>query len=61
LAAAGLPVVNAGDAVSVRNLHAAVDEGALFGLKLDEDSLLFNPNHSVINELPLDVYGMLTR
>ncbi len=61
MVAAGLPVVNAGDSLEVRNLHAAVDEGALFGLKLDEKSLLFNPNHSVMNDLPLDVYGMLTR
>lgn len=59
--AAGLPVVNAGDSVAVRNLHAAVDEGALFGLKLDEKSLIWNPNHAVMNDLPLDVYGMLTR
>lgn len=61
MAAAGLPVVNAGDSAAVRNLHAAVDEGAMFGLKLDEKALLFNPNHAVINDLPLDVYAMLTR
>lgn len=61
LVAAGLPVVNAGDSVAVRNLHCAVDEGARFGLTLDEKTLLWNPNHAVINELPLDVYGMLVR
>lgn len=60
MVAAGLPVVNAGDSVAVRNLHAAVDEGALFGLKLDEKTLLWNPNHAVMNNLPLDVHGMLT-
>lgn len=58
---AGLPVVNAGDAVSVRNLHAAVYEGATFGLKLDEKALLWNPNNSVMNDLPIDVFEMLTR
>jgi NADPH-dependent 2,4-dienoyl-CoA reductase/sulfur reductase-like enzyme len=61
MVAAGLPVVNAGDSAAVRNLHAAVDEGAMFGLKLDEKALLFNPNHAVINDLPLDVFAMLTR
>lgn len=59
--AAGLPVVNAGDSVAVRNLHSAVDEGARFGLTLDEGALLWNPNHAVMNALPLDVFGMLTQ
>ncbi len=58
---AGLKVVNAGDSVSPRNLHAAVDDGAEFGLTLDEKSLLWNPNNAVLNQVPLDVYGMLTR
>lgn len=57
----GLNVVNAGDSVEVRNLHSAVDEGAMFGLKLDEKALIFNPNNTVVNDLPLDVYGMLIR
>lgn len=58
LRAAGVPVVNAGDSKSPRNLHAAVWEGANFGLKLEEN-VLMNPNHSVIDELPADVRGQL--
>ncbi len=60
LCAAGVPVINAGDSKSPRNLHAAVFEGALFGLKLEE-KLLMNSNHSVIDNLPIDVFGQLTR
>lgn len=60
LRAAGVPVVNAGDSKNPRNLHAAVFEGASFGLKLEE-SVMMNPNHSVIDELPADVRGQLTR
>lgn len=60
LCAAGVPVINAGDSKSPRNLHAAVMEGATFGLKLEE-SVMMNPNHSVINDLPADVRGQLTR
>ena len=60
LRAAGVPVINAGDSKSPRNLHAAVMEGATFGLKLEE-TVMMNPNHSVINDLPADVRGMLTR
>ena len=59
LKAAGLPVVNVGDSVRPRNLHAAVREGAAFGLTLDEE-MLFNPNH-VMDHLPLDVLGQLSR
>ncbi len=55
---AGIPVFNAGDAVRPRNLNAAVHEGAMFGLNLDEDMLL-NPNGAVMNHLPLDVLGQL--
>jgi hypothetical protein len=55
---AGLKVINVGDAVRPRNLNAAVKEGALFGLSLDEH-LLFNPNHAVLNDLPLDVQMQL--
>ena len=51
---AGLRVVNVGDSLNPRNLHAAVKEGALFGLSLD-DQLLFNANNAIMNDLPLDV------
>ena len=51
---AGLNVINVGDALRPRNMNAAVKEGALFGLSLDE-RLLFNPKHAVLNDLPLDV------
>jgi 2,4-dienoyl-CoA reductase-like NADH-dependent reductase (Old Yellow Enzyme family)/thioredoxin reductase len=54
MVSAGLRVINVGDAVRPRNLNAAVKEGALFGLSLDEH-LLFNPNHAILNDLPLDV------
>ena len=60
LCAAGVPVINAGDSKSPRNLHAAVFEGASFGLKLEE-KLLMNSNHSVMDKLPIDVFGQLTR
>jgi len=55
---AGLRVVNVGDSLRPRNLHAAVKEGALFGLSLD-DQLLFNANNAIMNDLPLDVRGQL--
>jgi hypothetical protein len=51
---AGLRVVNVGDSLRPRNLSAAVKEGALFGLSLD-DQLLFNSNNAIMNDLPLDV------
>jgi 2,4-dienoyl-CoA reductase-like NADH-dependent reductase (Old Yellow Enzyme family)/thioredoxin reductase len=54
MVAAGLRVINVGDALRPRNLNSAVKEGALFGLSLDEQ-LLFNPNHAILNDLPLDV------
>jgi 2,4-dienoyl-CoA reductase-like NADH-dependent reductase (Old Yellow Enzyme family)/thioredoxin reductase len=60
LAAAGLRVMNAGDSVRPRSLFAAVREGASFGLNLDE-AALFNPNHAMVNELPVDVLGQLLR
>jgi 2,4-dienoyl-CoA reductase-like NADH-dependent reductase (Old Yellow Enzyme family)/thioredoxin reductase len=60
LAAAGLRVLNAGDSVHPRSLYAAVKEGAAFGLNLDEE-MLFNPNHAMVNELPVDVLGQLRR
>jgi len=58
--AAGLDVVNVGDAVRVRNLYWAVKEGSDFGLAVDEH-LLFNSNHAIVNDLPGDVLGQLTR
>ncbi|HSK53284.1 MAG TPA: FAD-dependent oxidoreductase, partial [Clostridia bacterium] len=60
LRAAGVPVLNVGDAVRPRNLFHAVREGSAFGLAVDEH-LLFNPNGSIVDELPLDVLGQLTR
>ena len=60
LRAAGRPVINVGDSVAPRNLHAAVREGAAAGLAIEEN-LLFNPNHALIDELPVDVLGQLTR
>jgi NADPH-dependent 2,4-dienoyl-CoA reductase/sulfur reductase-like enzyme len=59
LRAAGRPVINVGDAVAPRNLHAAVREGATAGLAIEEN-LLFNPNQALIDALPADVLGQLT-
>jgi 2,4-dienoyl-CoA reductase-like NADH-dependent reductase (Old Yellow Enzyme family)/thioredoxin reductase len=58
LKASGVPVVNAGDSVKPRNLHAAVREGAHIGRVTDGNDL-FNPNDAIVNELPLDVLGQL--
>jgi putative N-acetylmannosamine-6-phosphate epimerase len=60
LKAAGIPVLNVGDSVAPRNLHAAVREGASAGQVL-EGSRLVNPNDSLIDELPLDVAAQLAR
>jgi hypothetical protein len=60
LRSAGVPVLNVGDSVRPRNLYWAVKEGSAFGLAVDEH-LLFNPNHAILNELPIDVLGQLTR
>ena len=60
LRAAGIHVMNVGDSVRPRNLYHAVKEGAGIGLELDEH-LLFNPNHAILNDLPIDVLGQLTR
>ena len=60
LRAAGVPVINVGDSVRPRNLYQAVKEGSDFGLAVDEH-LLFNSNHAILNELPMDVLGQLTR
>ena len=43
-----------------RNLYHAVKEGSAFGLAVDEH-LLFNPNHAILNELPVDVRAQLMR
>jgi len=56
----GLPVVNVGDAVAPRNLHAAVMEGAIFGKNVDGDALM-NPNNAPVGDLPIDVLEQLTR
>ena len=58
LKAAGIPVMNAGDAVRPRNLHAAVQEGAMFGLDLDENMLL-NSNNAMMTDVPIDVLAQL--
>jgi 2,4-dienoyl-CoA reductase-like NADH-dependent reductase (Old Yellow Enzyme family)/thioredoxin reductase len=60
LKAAGLPVVNVGDSVSPRNLHAAVREGATAAMALGE-RVFFNPNDSLVSDLPLDVAAQLAR
>ena len=60
LRAAGVHVVNVGDSLRPRNLYHAVKEGSAFGLAVDEH-LLFNPNHAIIDALPADVLGQLTR
>ncbi len=60
LKAARIPVVNVGDSVSPRNLHAAVKEGATVGLTLD-GNMLFNANDALIDELPMDVLAMVRR
>jgi len=58
--AAGINVVNVGDAVRPRNLHAAVKEGATTGVALEEHNLR-NSNGQLIGELPIDIAGQLTR
>jgi len=55
---AGLKVVNIGDSVLPRNLHAAVKEGAIFGKNIEGDTI-FNSNNAPINELPLDIISQL--
>jgi thioredoxin reductase len=59
LEAAGVPVVTVGDAKSVRNLHAAVKEGAQFIIRLNPEHYIKNPNDALIDDLPLDVKGAL--
>ncbi len=60
LISADIPVFNVGDSLEVRNLHAAVREGAAFGLNMD-DNMLFNSNNAVMNHIPLDVLQQLKR
>jgi 2,4-dienoyl-CoA reductase-like NADH-dependent reductase (Old Yellow Enzyme family)/thioredoxin reductase len=60
LRAAGVHVVNVGDSLRPRNLYSAVKEGSGFGLAVDQH-LLFNPNHAILDELPIDVLGQLMR
>jgi len=60
LRAAGVNVINVGDAVAPRTLYHAVKEGSAFGLAVDEH-VLFNPNGAILNELPMDVLAQLTR
>jgi len=60
LRAAGMPVINVGDSIAPRNLYQAVKEGSAFGLAVDEH-LLFNSNHAILNQLPMDVLGQLAR
>ncbi len=57
---AGVQIVNIGDSVKPRNLHAAVNEGAVFGKNVEGEALT-NPNNAPINDLPIDVLGQLTR
>ena len=56
----GVHVVNVGDSVRPRTLYHAVKEGSAFGLAVDEH-MLFNPNHAILNELPIDVLAQLQR
>ena len=57
--AAGIPVITVGDAKSPRNLHAAVKEGATFGVTLDPDYCVKNPNGALLDNLPIDVKEQL--
>ena len=54
LLAAGVTAVQIGDARQVRNLRAAVTEGANAGLALDE-GLRLNANRALISKLPTEV------
>ena len=55
---ARVPVVNVGDSVSPRNLHAAVREGAHAGKNLS-NRVLLNPNGALLDELPAEVTAFL--
>lgn len=54
LLAGGVPVQKIGDAAGVRNLRAAVTEGANAGLVLDRGAML-NANGALVARLPIDV------
>jgi len=58
--AAAIPVVNVGDSVEPRNLHAAIKEGTIIGLNI-EKNILLNPNGTPVNGLPIDVEGQFLR
>ena len=58
--AAGIDVVNIGDSVKPRNLHAAVKDGTTIGLTIEEHNL-FNPNGNPINDLPIDGFGQILK
>jgi len=60
LKAEGIAVVQAGDAVKPRNLHAAVEEGAQIG-RIADGNKLFNSNRAMVDDLPLDVLDQLKR
>jgi 2,4-dienoyl-CoA reductase-like NADH-dependent reductase (Old Yellow Enzyme family)/thioredoxin reductase len=60
LRSAGVNVLNVGDSVSPRNLYHAVKEGSAFGIAVDKN-LLFNSNGAILNDVPIDVLGQLTR
>ena len=56
---AGIPVVTIGDAKEVANLHQAVKGGADFIMQLDPKCLKLNPNHALLDNLPLDIQQQL--
>jgi hypothetical protein len=55
---AGIPAVLAGDAKALRNLGAAVFEGASFGIEAGEKTLM-NPNGALMSELSLEARSFL--
>ncbi len=55
----GIPVITVGDAKSPRNLHAAVKEGAMFGISLNPDYCIENLNGALVDDLPIDVQKQL--
>ena len=57
---AKLPVINVGDSVQPRNLHAAVREGATAGLYAESYNFI-NPNKALINEVEIDIAAQLSR
>jgi thioredoxin reductase len=54
LLAAGVPAIRIGDARQVRNLRAAVTEGANAGLTFDQ-GLVRNANGALVSQLPTEV------